>query len=369
MPFGSSAQQRRCMHNASFTAPAIENGKVIEVRQHITIPVAVHVISEFPLEVSDLQVHAQVNALNRDFRRRHKEWEMLPEYAKHLAADTQIEFELALADANGNPTVGINRRTTTRRNIGLYDDVFYSQRGGIDAWDTHRYLNVWVAEMPDGLLGYASSPEDAGGATDGVVINIDYFGTSRAKPPYQLGRTLVHEVGHYLGLSHLWGKTQMECDEGDGLEDTPVLRAPHYECPPIESESCEADFFYWNFMDYTPDCCMALFTQQQALFMLTVLEHYRPALRANIQDDANKSEQNPVLSPNPAESTVLLSWTKAGIKSIKLYTASGQLVGVLTPSKQDRHVNLCLGPYPKGILFFTFCYEDGTSTVSKLIHR
>lgn len=360
------AQQRYCVHKEFLPEPAIQN-ELLGYRTSIVIPIVIHILYKQRVYVSDLQVHAQIAALNRDFNRESDEWLRLPSAIQEIAADANITFELAMYAPDGRPAIGINRRVTSRNKIGLYDDVFYYDKGGIDAWDTQRYLNIWVAEMSEGLLGYASSPEDAGTQTDGVVINIDYFGTSRAEASYQLGRTLVHEVGHYLGLSHPWGGIQQECEEDDGLEDTPALAAPHYECPPFEDNTCDTMPFYWNYMDYTPDCCMALFTHQQASLMHYVLEQYRPLLRAGSVQNEENATDDLTLTPNPAMSAVLLSWPKEA-SLIELYTVGGQLIDFFRAAPGECYRSLCLDYYPKGILIVVFYTEAGGLNTKRLIH-
>lgn len=336
--FNLNAQPRRCLYDVSFVPLVDVHREVVEFRSPVTIPVVVHIISTPEIEVSDFQIHAQIKALNRDFRKRGKEWLLLPQPFRELAADTYITFKLASVAPDGLPTSGINRKKINKNNVGLYDDAFYSERGGIDAWDTNRYLNIWVVEMHEALLGYASSPNDAGLPTDGVVVNINYFGTSRAESTYQLGRTLVHEVGHYLGLSHPWGDIKNECEEDDELEDTPILRGPHYSCPPTDDQSCNGIPYYWNFMDYTPDCCMAMFTHMQAAQMQATLSYYRPQLSIASFDTPLQTGQF-VVAPNPAKSTVAISWEDP-IKSIKVYAPDGRIIMSYNPDSRDRYWSL-----------------------------
>jgi hypothetical protein len=366
LPLGMFAQQRHCVHKEFVPELATQNESLI-YRSTKVIPVVIHIVSNQHVHVSNLQVYAQIAALNRDFNREGEEWRRLPSALQELATDANITFELAKHDPDGKPTIGINQKVTSRNNIGLYDDIFYQDKGGIDAWDTQRYLNIWVAEMPEGLLGYASSPEDVGTPTDGVVINIDYFGTSRAEASYQLGRTLVHEVGHYLGLSHPWGSIQQECEEDDGLEDTHALAAPHYECPPFEDNTCDTMPFYWNFMDYTPDCCMALFTHQQVLLMHHVLEQYRPLLRVSSIRYEEDTTEYLMLTPNPAISAVLISWAKE-VNLIEFYTISGRRIDFFRATSNERYKNLCLDHYPKGVLIVVFHTENGEKNTKRLIH-
>src|SRR5207245_2531623 len=125
-----------------------------------------------------------------------------PARFRHVAADVQIEFALATADPNGKATNGIIRKGTRITYFTNDDKIKYNSGGGDDAWDSRYYLNIWVGNLYN-LLGYASVP---GGPADkdGVVISTAAFGTINTGYPYNLGRTAVHEIGHWLNLKHIW---------------------------------------------------------------------------------------------------------------------------------------------------------------------
>ena len=140
-----------------------------------------------------------------------------------------------------------------------------ANRGGSTAWPTDAYLNIWVCTLGGGLLGYAQFP---GGpkATDGVVILNTAFGTEgTAAAPFNLGRTLTHEVGHWLNLRHIWGDT-LDCSGGDRVPDTPNCEGPNTGKPKFPTVSCSngpnGDMFM-NYMDYIDDAAMFMFTAGQ----------------------------------------------------------------------------------------------------------
>lgn len=223
-------------------------------RNVITIPVVAHVIYKYNSQnISDEQIQSQIDVLNEDFRRANADanntWSQ--------AADVMIEFCLATTDPDGNQTNGINRRKTNKPSFGVNDQMKFNSQGGIDAWPASDYLNMWVCNLTGGYLGYAQFP---GGpdATDGVVVDYAYFGTiGTATAPFDLGRTATHEVGHWLNLRHIWGDGG--CSVDDFVGDTPLSDGPNYGCNPGHV-SCGTVDMVQNYMDYTDDACMNLFT-------------------------------------------------------------------------------------------------------------
>ncbi len=235
-------------------------------RHTIKIPVVIHVIYHREVEnISDEQILSQLEVLNEDYRRFNKDAIKTPGRFRKLAADTGIEFVLANLDPQGNPTTGITRTYTSNTIFAAFEnEMKYNASGGIDAWPTHQYLNIWICPLGMGVLGYAQFP---GGPidTDGVVIDYKHFGTlGTVKPPFHLGRTTTHEVGHYLNLRHIWGDGP--CDFDDAVDDTPLADGPSQGCPG-ESYSCGSHNMPQNYMDYTDDACMNLFTRGQAYRM------------------------------------------------------------------------------------------------------
>ena len=232
----------------------------------ITIPVVVHVLYRTSTEnISTAQIQSQIDVLNEDFRRTNSDannmWSQ--------AADTQIEFCLTTIDPNGNATTGITRKSTTKTSWGTNDAMKKSSQGGVDPWDTSKYLNIWVCNIGGGILGYAQFPGGSA-STDGVVNSPQYFGrTGTATAPFNLGRTATHEVGHFLNLRHIWGDGG--CGVDDFVSDTPESDASNGGCSTSHS-SCGTLDMVQNYMDYSDDSCMNLFTQGQKNRMRSVLD-------------------------------------------------------------------------------------------------
>jgi len=245
----------------------------------LTIPVHIvvvhrpgHLIGK-QTNISDERIHSQIATLNNDFLRRNADAGKTP--ASFNVSGSQIQFCLASVDAKGQPTNGVTRYASNLN----FDDNELSIKGST-GWDPRRYLNIWVAPDIDGL-GYAYLPSPASlpqEDEDGVVILTEAFGgpNSGAEFPFNLGRTTTHEVGHYLGLDHIWGEG---CQSDDGISDTPDQAEENYECPSHPSPSCgnKGDMFM-NYMDYTDDECMNAFSTGQNLYMRQILTTSRAEL-------------------------------------------------------------------------------------------
>jgi Pregnancy-associated plasma protein-A len=244
------------------------------MRKLITIPTVVHVVWRRQEEnVSDAQIQSQIAVLNKDFRATNPDKSKVPPVWKGLVADPNIKFALAKKDPAGQKTTGITRTKTTQSGFGTGDAVKKKAGGGIDPWPTDRYLNVWVCNLRDGLLGYAQFPGGPAN-TDGVVILHSAFGTKgTAAAPFNLGRTTTHEVGHWLNLRHSWGDTN-DCSGSDFAPDTPPQQLPNYGTPAFPHVSCNngpnGDMFM-QYMDYVDDAAMFMFTPGQVVRMNATL--------------------------------------------------------------------------------------------------
>jgi hypothetical protein len=232
----------------------------------ITIPVVVHVVYNTTAEnISAAQIQTQIDVLNQDFRRTNSD----ADNVWSQAADTEIEFCLASVDPNGNPTSGITRTSTTVTAFGTNDTVKRNSTGGKDAWPAGSYMNFWVCDISGGILGYAQFPGGAA-ATDGVVCDYQYFGTiGTATAPFNLGRTATHEVGHYLNLRHIWGDGG--CSVDDFVTDTPTSDGANYGCA-LGTVSCGTTDMVQNYMDYSDDACMNLYTAGQTTRMRAIFD-------------------------------------------------------------------------------------------------
>lgn len=264
------------------TRRSIESGQAMRVVDKlITIPVVVHVVHRTEKEnISDAQVKSQIDSLNKDYRTKNADLSKVPKVWRSLVVDSKIQFALAKKDPRGKKTSGIVRTATKTASFGPNDTVKAAKTGGVDAWPTDRYLNIWVCNLGQGLLGYAQFP---GGPskTDGVVILYTAFGTQgTATTPFNKGRTATHEVGHYLGLRHIWGDRN-DCSGDDFVVDTPRARAANYGKPKFPQVTCSngpSGDMFMNYMDYVDDAAMFMFTSGQVARMNATLAGPRKKL-------------------------------------------------------------------------------------------
>jgi hypothetical protein len=196
-----------------------------------------------------------------------------------------VEFALATADPEGDPTDGITRTATDVPAFADDDAVKSAATGGADPWPSDRYLNLWVAPLVEGLFGYAQLP---GGPpeTDGVVVTPIAFGTvGTVAPPFHLGRVATHEIGHWLNLLHIWGDDGDGCNGTDFVDDTPNQAGFNLGVPEFPHVTCDngpnGDMFM-NYMDFVDDVAMFMFTRGQADRIQACLDTDRPSIGAEI---------------------------------------------------------------------------------------
>ena len=230
-----------------------------------TIPVVVHIVFNGTAQnLSDAQVQSQIDVLNEDFRLLNADNVNTPSFFAGLKSDVEVQFCLAKKDPNGAVSTGITRTTTTTTSFGTNDAVKSASTGGKAAWNTAAYLNLWVCNIGGGILGYAQFPGGPG-STDGVVIDYRYLGRGGSSvAPFNKGRTGTHEVGHWLNLNHIWGDDGTSCSGTDNVADTPNQADENYGCPGYPTSSCNnTSDMYMNYMDYTDDACMFMFSSGQ----------------------------------------------------------------------------------------------------------
>jgi Pregnancy-associated plasma protein-A len=265
------------------------NGDVEVGRVGITeIPVVVHVLFHTKAQnISDDQIAGQIDVLNEDYRKTNADLSSIPPVFAPLATDSRITFRLATVDPDGAATDGITRTQTEATAFHDNDDAKAAATGGHDPWPSDRYLNIWVVpelrngQGQAGLLGYAQFPGGPA-ATDGVVILHSGFGrTGTAKAPFDKGRTATHEIGHWLNLRHIWGDDGNGCNGDDFVGDTPNAAGPNFGKPAFPHVTCgngpDGDLFM-NYMDYSDDAAMFMFTAGQVERMQACLDSDRASI-------------------------------------------------------------------------------------------
>jgi hypothetical protein len=294
------------------------------------VPVVVHVIHNGESigsgsNISDAQILSQISVLNKDFNRLNADAVNTPAEFAAVAGSMGIEFVLARQDPEGLATNGIVRVKGDKNAWTINDNYELKSQS---YWPAEKYLNVWVCNLTD-YLGYTQFPVSTlpglengstNALTDGIVIWYRAFGSGddgpfSLDPDYAKGRTLTHEMGHFFGLRHIWGDDN-GCEQPNGagsdyVADTPDQSSSTNNCPAHpRSDSCSPAKMFQNYLDYTDDACMNLFTEGQVNRMGIVIES--SPRRASLLTSPGLSDPLPVpndlgirtvLSPLPTECT------------------------------------------------------------------
>ncbi|MDP4262349.1 MAG: M43 family zinc metalloprotease [Bacteroidota bacterium] len=347
--------------------------------QVITIPVVVHILYHLPGEdVSDEKVFSQIEMLNECYRRKSADTVNTPASFKPVAADCEIEFQLATSDPQKRSTSGIIHKYTPITSWDADDMMKYSSQMGDDPWDPQNYLNIWVCNIRK-VAGYSSIP-GSDPHKDGVVIEYPVLGMNYV-PGYEMGKTAVHEIGHWLGLKHTWGDAN--CGD-DFVADTPTQGSYTVGCPSgihISCNNAPTGDMYMNYMDYTNDACVNIFTEGQkermrALFApggprYSILASYGlnpPTItEVPLPDDAPKW-LHPQLYPNPATTqlTLDISYDIRWIgKLISLFNMNGQLVIQAPITSKVQTIDI--SKLKPGLYFISAKKEDGSYIKQKFV--
>ena len=289
------------------------SAKGIKNNEHYIIPVVFHIIHEGGAEnISLTQIEDQMRILNEDFARLNPDTTNTPAIFAQNAGDTNIEFRLAKIDPNGDCTQGVTR-TYSSLTVGARDNV-----KELIQWDPTRYMNVWVVKTieqfdPDGgiVLGFAQFPNQlfSDPETDGIVIRHDYCGSIETASSNR-GRTLTHEAGHWLNLRHIWGDE--DCGN-DNIDDTPTGQEPNYgictgnfpynvgvcSSSPGQTITQSSGEMFMNYMDYSDDFCMNMFSLGQGERMRSAINTYRNYLTTNSNLIATGTNDDHVLVDCP----------------------------------------------------------------------
>jgi hypothetical protein len=354
----SYAEGRDLLNRLVLEKKASARTGATEAEEKIIIPVVVHVVHDNVsgtvgglnnANLTNTQIRSQIEVLNEDYQRK----EGTPGFNTNpVGANVNIEFQLATRNPLGGTTSGITRHYSPRASFATTEMNLLSE---ITYWPSDRYLNIWVTDLSEDFIGYAQFPDMTGldglapqnglATTDGVVIDYTAFGviTDPAnRSVYKQGRTTTHEVGHWLGLLHTWGDIICDgagcfCGE-DFINDTPPAGEPNQtvECRELFS-SCtgvRTRNMTENFMDYSPDKCMNVFTQGQKERIRQVLQlsPRRKALVEWAKRPAPERERLTVnVFPNPTDPQDRLVNVEVLLKgsqpvTITLFSSTGSLV-------------------------------------------
>lgn len=381
--------------NAAYQQWVIEaNAKQIKNDKSIyVIPVVFHVVwnsNNSQENLDDSVLIEQINVLNEDFRRLNADTSnMRPSFAP-LVGDGQIEFQLACKDPNGNPTNGIVRVSTTATfgggflpDMASIAKIQNTSQGGSDAWNTSEYLNIWVGDINGGsatpsLLGVATPPAGLSNwpansippeLTDGAIIHYSAFGRNNPVAMTATvvnGRTVTHEVGHYLGVRHTAENTfggifGSICGDDDGLNDTPNCDQSQQGCVSTRN-SCtdtipgigDLPDMVENYMDYSDQTCQNSFTNGQIGIMRSVLQNERNGLltsqalvNCTVGIEENLLENQVAVYPNPSNGIVTVDVKNQENATVIFFNAIGQSVKPKLIGNQQYQLD------EKGIYFVT----------------
>lgn len=342
----------RSVHSDGFPGRVEASAKTLhegEPEFTFVIPVVFHIMhNDGPeLNVGAGQVQSQIDVLNEDYGRYGNGFNNHPE-----GIDVKIKFCLASVDPDGNPTNGIDtvRYAGTQNHDPFATGVDLAMKR-LAIWDPLRYMNVYIVRSITGqTAGYAYFPEEAAGTEyDGLVI--DFRQVGRSGTAVALGRTGTHEVGHYLSLLHPWGLSDTLCGaRGDFCEDTPEVpfqffsTAPTCPHPPSCGDSLRQ---IENYMDYSDDGCLNMFTFCQGQRMRDAISKYRYELvssanlaRTGCSDVLQGEPPLEVFTiyPNPASDVLMIYADFENDKpvDIELYDMQGRRVLFQSPAGQGR---------------------------------
>lgn len=313
----------------------------------VKIPVVVHVVyRNATANISDAQIKGQIDILNEDYRRKvgTKGFNINP-----VGDDMNIEFYLATTDPNGAATNGITRTMSDK----IYDAYGeYDLLPKVIKWDSDKYLNIWVTSFASNVLGYSAFPYDSNlkgieGTTenlktqksfDGVIIDYKVFGKTTSRS-YGFGRTTTHEIGHWLGLLH--PNSDDNCGD-DYCEDTPAINDLNNvtncnerfsNCTGVQTRNMTE-----NYMDYSPDLCMNIFTKDQAKRVRSVLNlsKTRKAIATQFIRLPESEMMKVTISPNPISKNFNVRVLFKGTDNLKFsfYDFSGKII------KEDEYLNV-----------------------------
>lgn len=370
-------------------------------RNLYTIPVVFHIVyNTSEGNISDEILQNQIEILNQDYARLNPDTINTRSEFQSLVAPTNVRFVLADIDPQGNPTSGITRTQTSVETFAGNDLSFENLEkvkattaGGMDPWNPDEYLNIWVCNMAIDffgaplalLLGYATPPDGLSNwpsntgtedLIDGVVLQYQVVGDVEHNPntvlPDSKGRTAVHEIGHYLGLRHIWGDG--DCTMDDGVDDTPdATDASSQDCM-FNKNTCNADVvglgdlndMVENYMDYSSELCQNSFTFQQTAIMHGVLENERFNL-VNSPSSAllnENSRSDFEVFPNPTSEILKLSSDNL-MSKVSILDLNGRNLKTTTLNNMNL-VTFDLNKIENGVYIVNVEFKNGQTTQKRV---
>jgi hypothetical protein len=375
--------------------------RMTSVETQYTIPVVFHVLwnSSTPQEkISAAQIKTQIKVLNLDYNRMNTDSVNTPGAFKSVASSFHLTFCLAQTDPKGNPTTGIVYKQTTATSFSQASNAAkYPSLGGDTIWNPNHYLNIWICNLSGGLLGYSEFPTYPLDNTFGSVILYEAVGDSGYLPysQYNEGRTITHEIGHLLNLHHPWGDDGGLCPSNggkdDGAADTPPEgnsnndgygngSGPTFNCPGFPyTDNCSnvsPGIMFENFMEYTNDNCMNIFTKDQYTIALsaiaTLLDTLVTSTTCNKPTSVNEYIFNSSINvyPNPSNTgkfNVSIGLTNFSHINVAVFNLLGQTLATWNSDiGSNTTYDLDLSNQPNG-LYFVRIFNEDFSVVKKIM--
>jgi Pregnancy-associated plasma protein-A. len=337
------------------------------------------------------RVGTQLDALNRDYNTRNPDLVNVPPVFQSVIGKMNISFALAHTAPDGSATSGIEVKVagSTQESFPVFPAAKErsTANGGLEPWDTYKYLNVWVVNLQGGggggeILGVAYSPLYAGalGIPNGVTLNYRAFGQKIGTnygsfiTGIDSGRTMVHELGHFFGLDHIWGGSTVSCSDDDGIDDTPLQETENYDCPSFPKANCtnsNGGEMFMNYMDYVKDKCMMMFTKQQVARMA---QEFEPSVTPNSYElgrhpeltewptsvaDINEITEI-MVTPNPSSGrfSVTLGNNSNQLKDFTVLNTVGAVVKTIPAAGNTYAYNINLDGMPKGMYILQCRFEE-----------
>lgn len=400
---GYAAHVNQVFENAKAYSAAHQGEKSNEL---YTIPVVVHIVHNTSAQnLPDSVIEDQIRILNEDYGRMNPDTINMRSDFDIVAGNPRIRFKLAQIDENGLPTSGITRTLTGNTTFGSLaaglgdfsdlENVKSTANGGHDPWDPTRYLNIWVCNMSifflgqeiTALLGYATPPDglphwppgSTAGLVDGVVLQYQTVGSNNPNtldmgngPVQMLGRTASHEVGHYLGLRHIWGDG--DCTAQDGVDDTPNADAQsNFDCNAAKN-TCVDNIFgvdlpdmIENYMDYSAEDCQNSFTQGQVDIMHGVLENERYDLVYGNEASIHALDVAEfTLFPNPTNDIVTFKHN-GQLTGLSLYSMYGEIIN--SSINTESGTSISINALPAGIYYVRYETAQGQIGSKRIVKR
>ncbi len=389
-----------------------------QVTLSVTVPVIFHIVLDTAQlhRINDSagiadRVISQIQILNEDYNRGNADSTLIPSVFKPLYGNVNIKFALAHTTPNGKPTNGWDIVTTplTGFDASANDPCGFAKHtdsGGIDAWDVSKYINIWVinflqyGNQPSQILGLTVPPSFTVDTVNGFPVNemgvlLSYTAFGHRSSPNEyfythidLGRTLTHEMGHYFGLFHPWGDDGGVCPwnyggKDDGIADTPPEGGPNYGCPTFPVyDICSVPgqsngIMFNNYMDYTDDACMNMFTHDQILVMQSEIGPGGESHELTIHPDVLQypgnvipvSDNSFIITPNPSKGFIYINFNQVptGFQHVIIKNTVGQtVIDQNMIGQQTSYFPINMSGLGRGMYFVT-CYFTNATETRKII--